>query len=85
MVSSPTCRSIGRTPPNVPPVAAHAGRLVPGLDRGIENGSFNVLKTKGYNLEHSFGHGKQNLAALLVTLNLLAFAFHTICDLAEDI
>ena len=49
----------------------------------IENGSFNVLKTKGYNLEHSFGHGKQNLAALLVTLNLLAFAVHTICDLGE--
>jgi hypothetical protein len=50
----------------------------------IENGSFNVLKTQGYNLEHNFGHGKQNLAALLVTLDLLAFAFHTVCDLAED-
>jgi hypothetical protein len=50
----------------------------------IENGSFNVLKTQGYNLEHNFGHGKQNLAGLLVTLNLLAFAFHTVCDLAED-
>jgi hypothetical protein len=41
----------------------------------IENGSFNVLKTKGYNLEHNFGHGKDNLAAVLVTLNLLAFLF----------
>jgi hypothetical protein len=51
----------------------------------IENGSFNVLKTKGYNLEHSFGHGEQNLAALLVTLNLLAFAIHTVCDLTEDL
>ena len=50
----------------------------------IENGSFNVMKIRGYNLEHSFGHGKQNLAALLVTRNLLAFAFHTVCDLAED-
>lgn len=50
----------------------------------IENGSFNVLKTRGYNLEHSFGHGRRNLAALLVTFNLLAFAFHTVCDLAED-
>ncbi len=50
----------------------------------IENGSFNVLKTQGYNLEHNFGHGKQNLAAMLVALNLLAFAFHTVCDLAED-
>jgi hypothetical protein len=50
----------------------------------IENGSFNVMKTQGYNLEDNFGHGKQNLAAPLVTLNLLAFAFHTVCDLAED-
>jgi len=49
----------------------------------IENETFNVLKTGGYHLEHSFGHGKQNLAALLVTLNLLAFAFHTICDHGE--
>ena len=50
----------------------------------IENETFNVLKTRGYNLEHSFGHGKQNLAAILVTLNLLAFAFHTVCDTAEQ-
>ena len=47
----------------------------------IENESFNVLKTKGYNLEHNFGHGKKNLAALLATMNLLAFAWHTLCDL----
>ena len=51
----------------------------------IENETFNVLKTGGYNLEHSYGHGKQNLAALLVTLNLLAFACHTVCDQAEDL
>jgi hypothetical protein len=25
----------------------------------IENETFNVLKNNGYNLEHSFGHGKQ--------------------------
>jgi hypothetical protein len=24
-----------------------------------------VLKTKGYNLEHNFGHGKQHLATVL--------------------
>lgn len=51
----------------------------------IENESFNVLKTNGYNLEHNFGHGKNNLSAVFVTLNLLAFAFHTVCDLTEDI
>src|SRR3954470_19451792 len=45
----------------------------------IENETFNVLK--GYNLEHSFGHGKQTLANLLVSLNLLAFAFHTAANL----
>jgi len=49
----------------------------------IENETFNVLKTRGYNIEHNFGHGKQNLAAILVTLNLLAFAIHTVCDIAD--
>ena len=51
----------------------------------IENETFNVLKTGGYHLEHSFGHGKQNLAALLVSLNLLAFAFHAVCDKTEEL
>jgi hypothetical protein len=51
----------------------------------IENETFNVLKNKGYNLEHSFGHGKQNLAAILVSLNLLAFAFHTVCDIGDEL
>jgi len=48
----------------------------------IENETFNVLKTNGYNLEHNFGHGKETLASVLVTLNLLAFAFHTAARLA---
>jgi hypothetical protein len=48
----------------------------------IENESFNTLKNQGYNLEHNFGHGSQNLSAVLTTLNLLAFACHTICALA---
>jgi hypothetical protein len=48
----------------------------------IENETFNVLKTNGYHLEHNFGHGKQTLASLLVTFNLLAFAFHTAARLA---
>ena len=48
----------------------------------IENETFNVLKTGGYNLEHNFGHGKLTLANVLVTLNLLAFAFHTAAYLA---
>jgi len=51
----------------------------------IENESFNVLKNNGYHLEHNFGHGKQNLAMLFAAMNLLAFAFHTICDCLEDL
>ena len=51
----------------------------------IENESFNVLKTKGYNLEHNFGHGRENLSAVLATLNLLAFAFHTVAESTEDL
>ncbi len=47
----------------------------------IENENFNTLKTKGYHLEHNFGHGKEHLANLLVTFNLLSFAFHSVCDL----
>ena len=50
----------------------------------IENESFNTLKTKGYNLEHNFGHGETNLAAVLATMNLLAFAMHTVADLVDN-
>jgi len=49
----------------------------------VENEHNNVLKTKGYHLEHNFGHGQQYLAAVLVTLNLLAFLFHTVLGLLD--
>jgi hypothetical protein len=48
----------------------------------IENETFNVLKTGDDHLKHNFGHGKDTLAAVLVTLNLLAFAFHAAAALA---
>jgi hypothetical protein len=48
-----------------------------------ENENHNVLKTKGYHLEHNFGHGKQHLASFLLTLNLLAFLFHTVLHLVD--
>jgi hypothetical protein len=51
----------------------------------IENETFNVLKNGGYNLEHNFGHGKKHLASILVSLNLLAFAVHTVCEIADDL
>ena len=41
----------------------------------IENENNNTLKTKGYHLEHNFGHGQQHLSNVLVSLNLLAFLF----------
>ena len=44
----------------------------------IENEANNTLKTKGYHLEHHHGHGQQHLAAVLLTLNLFAFLFHTV-------
>jgi hypothetical protein len=51
----------------------------------IENETFNVLKNNGYHLEHNFGHGQQTLSAVLVTLNLLAFALHNACDAVESL
>ena len=49
----------------------------------IENETFNTLKTKGYHLEHNFGHGREHLSALLATMNLIAFAMHTVADLVD--
>jgi hypothetical protein len=51
----------------------------------IENESFNVLKNNGYHLEHNFGHGKEHLAMVFAAMNLLAFAFHTVCDCLEQL
>ncbi len=51
----------------------------------IENENNNVLKTKGYHLEHNFGHGQQHLAMTLLTLNLLAFLLHTVTHLTNKI
>lgn len=47
----------------------------------VENENNNTLKTKGYHLEHNYGHGKKHLANLLSTFTLLAFLFHTILEL----
>jgi len=40
----------------------------------IENETFNTLKNQGYNFEHNYGHGKQNLATILALLMFLAFS-----------
>ena len=51
----------------------------------IENEGNNVLKNHGYNLEHNFGHGHNHLCEFLLSLNLIAFLFHTVLDLVNVI
>lgn len=64
---------------------------VPWVTRGgrarwkIENESFNTLKNQGYHLEHNFGHGRQFLSEALFLLNLLAFFFHQIFELVDEL
>jgi len=50
----------------------------------IENENNNVLKNRGYHLEHNFGHGKKHLSSFLLTLNLLAFLFHVVLSLVDE-
>lgn len=50
----------------------------------VENENNNILKTKGYHLEHNYGHGKQHLSTLLLTMNLLAFLIHTVFELIDQ-
>jgi len=49
----------------------------------VENENFNVLKNRGYRLEHNYGHGKQHLSTVLLSLLLLAFLFHTVLHLCS--
>jgi len=39
----------------------------------IENETFNTLKNQGYNFEHNYGHGEQNLSVVLAMLMMLVF------------
>ena len=39
----------------------------------VENETFNTLKNQGYQFEHNFGHGKQNLSVVMSMLMMLAF------------
>lgn len=50
----------------------------------IENEGNNTLKNLGYHLEHNYGHGKQNLAAVIVLLMLIAFMMHIILNLVNQ-
>jgi hypothetical protein len=62
-----------------------AGIVTAGRTRWkVENENNNTLKTKGYHLEHNFGHGKQHLACVLATFNILAFLLHTLLGLLDS-
>lgn len=50
----------------------------------VENENNNTLKTKGYHLEHNFGHGKKTLASLFASMNILAFLLHSLMELMDD-
>jgi hypothetical protein len=39
----------------------------------IENETFNTLKNQGYNFEHNYGHGTQNLSVVFAAMMMLAF------------
>lgn len=39
----------------------------------VENETFNTLKNQGYNFEHNYGHGEENLCSVMMMLMLLAF------------
>lgn len=39
----------------------------------VENETFNTLKNLGYNFEHNFGHGNQNLSNNLAVIMMLVF------------
>jgi hypothetical protein len=51
----------------------------------VENEGFNVLKNQGYQFEHNFGHGHQQLAAVLLTMLFLAFLFHSVLHLTSPL
>jgi hypothetical protein len=50
----------------------------------IENENNHTLKTKGYHLEHNFGHGKEQLSSLLAAMNLLAFLYHIFLSFTDE-
>ena len=51
----------------------------------IENECFNTLKNQGYSIDHSYGHGDENLCINFYLLTLMAFAFHQIFELTDKL
>lgn len=50
-----------------------------------ENESHNTLKTQGYNLDHTFGHGDHYLSMILLSLNRLAVLTHTFMHMSDSL
>ena len=50
----------------------------------IEHEYNNVLKCRGYNLEHNFGHGQAHAADIYCLLNILGFLYHSIQDAIDE-
>jgi hypothetical protein len=51
----------------------------------IENETFNTLKNQGYNYEHNYGHGKQNLSVVFALLMMLAFLVDQVLQLCDPL
>ena len=47
----------------------------------IENETFNTLKNQGYNFEHNYGHGQENLCTNFMYLMMCAFLIDQILEL----
>ena len=51
----------------------------------IENECFNSLKNHGYNIEHNYGHGSNNLCYNFYNFTLLAFTMHQMHQLTDKL
>jgi hypothetical protein len=55
----------------------------------IENETFNTLKNQGYNFEHNYGHGDENLSVVFAMLTILAFSVDQVqqldCQLFQSV
>ena len=50
----------------------------------IENECFNNLKNQGYHLEHSYGHGENNLSFNFIIITLLSFYIHQLLESQDE-
>jgi hypothetical protein len=51
----------------------------------IENKTFNIIKNHGYNFEHNYGHGKETLAKVIITIILLTYNLDVLCELLDSL